>query len=146
MKYFVFVAIGLVLVTGCGPKGKKGGTVTGTIQYKGKPVNGALLRFLPISGEGEEVKVPVTQEGTFRSSDVPPGEYKIVVEGTKPPPEVMKMMEQMKDAEMKKKYQQTHSEAPTIEFPDKYKKAGSTDLKCTVAQGKTESLKLDLTD
>lgn len=152
MKRLIFVAIGIVLLTGCGTKRSSGGTVTGKITYNGKPVNGALLRLIPSSKEGEEFRIPVTQEGTYNSSGVPAGDYKIVVQGTEVPPDVQKTMKQMpkgmdpaKAEEMKQKFQQAHQETPTIPFPAKYKKPDTTDLKWTITQGKQE-LNLDLKD
>jgi hypothetical protein len=153
MKRAIVVSIGLVLLMGCGGKRNQNGSLSGTIRYNGKPVNGATLLLHPASGEGSGVNVPVAQDGTFSLGDVPPGEYKIVVKGSKPPKEMEKMakppkgMDPAKAAEMEQRYQQVFGkDAPTIAFPDKYKKVESTDLKCTIGQGKKESLSLDLKD
>lgn len=153
MKRAIFVSIGLVLFVGCGKKINPNGSLSGTIQYNGKPVNGAMLHLHPASGEGSTVRVPVTQEGKFSSSEIPPGEYKIVVEGKQPPKGREKMTEFPKGAdpakaeEMKRNYQQVFGrEAPTIAFPNKYKKVDTTDLKCTITQGQKENLTLDLKD
>jgi hypothetical protein len=153
MKRAIFVSIALVLLVGCGTKRNPNGSISGTITYKGKPVNGAILHLHPPVGEGNIVNVPVTQEGTFNGNDIPPGEYKITVEGTKPPPDLQKMtqapkdMDPAKQAEMEKKFQQVFGkEAPTISFPEKYKKVNGTDLKCTITQGKKENLTLELKD
>lgn len=151
MKRVVFVSIGFVLLVGCG-KSNPNGSLSGTIHYKGKPVNGALLQLHPVSGKGV-VNVPVTQEGTFSKTEIPPGEYKIVVQGSEPPKDMEKMieppkgMDRAKADEMKQKYQQAHGqEAPTIAFPNKYKKVDTTDLKCTITQGKKENVTLELND
>jgi hypothetical protein len=74
------VSIALVLLAGCGPKRAPAGVLSGTIKYKGQPVNGAAILLYPNSG-GPEFLIPVTQEGDFRTSDVPLGEYKVVVQG-----------------------------------------------------------------
>jgi hypothetical protein len=152
MRRILIVAIVFLPLLGCGPKRSQGGTVSGTITYKGQPVNGAMLRLYPVSGEGEVVQIPVTQEGTFKGNDIPSGEYKIVVEASQIPPEMMreveipKGMDPAKAEEMKQKFQQAHKEAPTIAFPIKYKSSSTTDLKCTITQGKQESLNLELKD
>ena len=76
----------------------------------------------------------------------------IVVEASQIPPEMMreveipKGMDPAKAEEMKQKFQQAHKEAPTIAFPIKYKSSSTTDLKCTITQGKQESLNLELKD
>ena len=93
MRRIVFVSIGLLLLIGCGPAGHGKGIVKGTITYKGQPVNGATLQFYPASG-GDIYSATLTagQDGSFSSADVPPGDYKIVVQGATgtngmPPPE-----------------------------------------------------------
>ncbi len=81
MRRTVFVSIGLLLLAGCGPAGSGRGVVKGTITYKGQPVNGALLKLYPTSGGDIYTAIPVGQDGAFSTADVPPGDYKIVVEG-----------------------------------------------------------------
>jgi hypothetical protein len=145
MKRMILVSIGLVLLLGCGSKRTTGGSVKGTITYKGKPVNGALLRFYPQAAEKKgDFMVPVSQEGNFSGFEIPPGEYKVVVEA----PNIPKM-EPPKDADekTKQKWMEAHSQdIPTIPYPDKYKKITSTDLKCTITQGKQQDLALELKD
>jgi hypothetical protein len=152
MKRILFVSIGLMLLLGCGGKPNPKGSVSGTVHYKGKPVNGAMLRLHPTSGEGNDIPIPVSQEGTFSAADIPPGEYKIVVESQDFPQEQMKMppipkgMDPAKAAEMKEKFQQAKGgEVPTIPYPDKYKKEETTDLKYTINPGK-QALTLQLKD
>lgn len=151
MRRIIIVSIGFLLLMGCGSKHGRGGNVSGTIHYKGKPVNGAVLHFHPVSseekadsaGKSVEYVVPVTQEGKFESSDIPPGEYKVVVEATQIPPQAQNMPVP-DDPEMKKKFQQMQGEqASTIAFPDKYKTITSTDLKCTIKLGR-QQLPLEL--
>src|SRR5215469_9606821 len=80
MRRILVVSLAILPLMGCGPKRNQGGVVSGKITYKGTPVNGATLRLTPIPGPGEEVTIPVSQEGTFHTANIPPGEYKIVVE------------------------------------------------------------------
>jgi hypothetical protein len=151
MKRILIVSIGLLLLMGCGSKRGKDGMVSGTIQYKGKPVNGAVLHLHPSPGPGADILIPVSQEGTFRTSNVPPGEYKIVVEAKSPPPgggmpPIPKKVDPSKEAEMKAKLQQVGGqETPTIPYPAKYKILASTDLKCTIKEGE-QTLPLELKD
>lgn len=153
MKRILFVSIGLVLLAGCGSKLGTGGALSGKITYNGKPINGAVVFFHPISGEGKDFDVTTTQEGTFTATNLPPGEYKVYVEPSRMPagavkgPEVPKGMDASKAAEMQKKFQQMRGgEAPTISFPKKYHKAETSDLKCTITQGKKQPLNLELKD
>jgi hypothetical protein len=134
---------------GCG--GSKRNVVNGTIRYNGQPVNGVLLRLYPTSGEKIDISIPVSQEGTFRTSDIPPGEYKVVVEAPPSRPQEnsmpsLKGLDPAKAEEMKQKLQQAKvQETPTIRFPDKYKNIMSTELKCTIIQG-NQPLNLELKD
>jgi hypothetical protein len=152
MRRIVIVSVVLLPLLGCGPKRELGGSVSGKVTYKGQPVNGAVLRLYPADGEGTVVKVSVGQDGTFHGADLSPGEYKIVVEGSQIPPDVMKMpevakgMDPAKAEEMKKKFQQSHQESPTIAFPNKYKNPATTDLQCKITKGKQENLNLELKD
>jgi hypothetical protein len=147
MRRIVTVALVALLLTGCGPKGKKTGVVTGKLTYKGQPVNGAaLLLYTASGGDTAVMTVPVSQEGEFRISDVAPGEYKVVVQGTagaqQVNPAMLRGMSPEKQAEAKEKLSHMNT-PPTIKFPDKYKALKTTDLRVTVTD-KNESKDLDL--
>jgi hypothetical protein len=147
MRRIVTVAVVALLLAGCGPKGKKTGVVTGKITYKGQPVNGALLSLYPVTGGDTSVmSVPVGQDGEFRISDVAPGEYKVVVQGSPGSQEVNPAMlrgmppDKRAEAEAKLKAMSTPR---TIDFPKKYTDLKTTDLKVTVTD-KSESKDLEL--
>lgn len=147
MRRIVTVALVALLLAGCGPKGKKSGAVTGKLTYNGKPVNGALILLYPAAGgDTSSLSVPVTQEGEFHISDVAPGEYKVVVQGTagaqQVNPAMLRGMSPEKQAEAKEKLSHMNT-PPTIKFPDKYKALKTTDLRVTVTD-KNESKDLDL--
>jgi len=144
MRRIVTISIGLLLLAGCGSNRSGSGMVSGTITYNGQPVNGAALLLYPAGG-GAEILIPVTQEGEFRTSDLPPGEYKVVVQGTagSPGPPTQGMSPQ-KLAEVKEKLEAMKTPA-TIKFPDKYKSQATTDLKLTVIAGE-QTLNLELKD
>jgi hypothetical protein len=153
MKRAVLLSIGLVLLMGCGAKRGTGGSATGKITYKGQPVNRATLFFHPTSGEGRDIGVTSSDDGTFGAGDIPPGEYKIYVEAARLPeavtkgPQIPKGMDPAKAEEMRKKLGQVGGQvAATIPFPNKYKKLGTTDLKCTITEGKQEKLELEMKD
>lgn len=156
MKRTMFVSIGLLLLTGCGSKSGSGGSLTGTIHYNGKAVNGASLLLHPTSGQGDDISINVGQDGTFAGYSIPPGEYQIAVQSEENSPEgrqkmqMPKMppnMDPAKAEEMKQKFQQMQGqEAATISYPKKYKNLKTSELKCTVVAGKNPPLKLDLKD
>jgi hypothetical protein len=50
-RLFATLSLSLVIMTGCGPDPNIG-QVSGTVTYKGAPVEGATVSFLPTSGEG----------------------------------------------------------------------------------------------
>ena len=142
MRRIITVAVVSLLLAGCGG-GRSGlGTVSGTLTYKGRPINGAALLLYP-DGKGEPFQIPVTQEGTFQSSDVPPGEYTVVVEGTpgNPGPSTQGMSKE-KAAEAKEKFKDMTT-PPTIPFPNRYKSVTTSNKKVTVVAGE-QKLDIDL--
>lgn len=56
MPRWILYGIFLVAISGCGDKGPKLGTVTGTITLEGNPVEGAFVQFLPLFEQGVEVQ------------------------------------------------------------------------------------------
>ena len=73
----------LLLLVGCGPAGHGKGIVKGTITYKGQPVNGAPLKLYP-AYQGGDIYIGDsrrTRTAPSARADVPPGDYKIVVQG-----------------------------------------------------------------
>ncbi len=152
MKRVIVVSIGLVLLIGCAKRGT-GGSVSGTVTYNGKPVNRATLFFRPTSYEGKDIDITTSADGTFNASNIPPGEYKIFIEGSRLPadatksPQIPKGMDPAKADEMKKKFEQMRGPAAaTIPFPQKYRKAETSDLSCTITEGKQENVSLVLKD
>jgi hypothetical protein len=150
MRRIVTVSVVALLLVGCGPKRAKTGVVAGKVTYNSKPVNDAALMLYPASGgaDAAPITIPVTHEGEFRISDVPAGDYKIVVQGSAGATQVDRALfakiPKEKQAEMKAKLDSMNTPA-TIKFPDKYKTVAKTDLKCTVTD-KDQSMDLELKD
>jgi hypothetical protein len=145
MRSVLAVSLGLLLLTGCGPRIVKG-VVSGTVTYKGQAVNDATLFLYPTTaGQGSEMTIPVDREGAFRASDVPAGDYKVVVQPSKanngPSTKGMKP-EQL--AQMKEQLESMKVPA-TIKIPTKYTKQETSDLKMTVGAGE-QTVPLELHD
>ena len=133
MWRFVILALALAPLVGCGSKKDDKILVKGTITYKGQPVNGAGLVLYPTTGNS--VSIPVTQEGTFEATNIPEGDYTVVVQpatGNSGVPS-MKGMDSAKAAEMKSKIEAMKS-IPTITIPKKYTDRSKSDLKLTVSK------------
>lgn len=145
------ISVGLLLLTvliGCASKRSRYGDVAGKITYKGQPVNDAALLLFPGSGDADNpITIPVDAEGNFRITDVPPGEYKLVVQGAEGKDNEAFLLQALppdKRAEMKSKMQGNSSPA-TIPFPRKYQDLRTTDLKCTITE-QDQPLNLELKD
>jgi hypothetical protein len=145
MRRIVAVSIGLLLLVGC-TSSNTTGVVSGTVTYKTQPVNGAtLLLYSASGGQEEKMTIPVAQDGTFKTSDVPVGDYKVVVQpnaggaafNTKgmTPEQLEKMKDQIAASKI----------PPTIQIPPKYTKLNSTDLQMTVGKG-SQTVPLELKD
>jgi hypothetical protein len=149
MRQMVRISVGLLLLVvliGCGPKRPKIGVISGTITYKGRPVNGAALLLYPTNDpEGASVTIPVDQNGGFRIADIPPGQYKMAVEGTEGAAQAdLTNVSPERLAEAKQMLAPMNTPA-TIPFPKKYKNPQTSGLQCTVTE-KNEKLNLELQD
>lgn len=150
MRRTVSVFIGLLLLAvlvGCMSKRTRSGTVSGKITYKGQPVNDAALLLYPSSGGGEAnpITISVDGEGNFLITDVPPGEYKIVVQGSEGEDNEAFLLKGLsKDEQAKMKAKMGSQASPkTIPFPKKYRDQNTTDLKCTITD-QNQPLNLEL--
>ena len=142
MWRILLVSIAFLSLVGCGSKGGKH-VVSGKITYKGNPVNGALLRLIPVADKGQESTIPVGQDGTFQTTGIQPGEYKVVVQpgGSSSGLPNMKELEHMDaskreaaKANLERMKQEQQNTKPTIPFPDKYKTHITSDLRLNVGK------------
>ena len=122
MRWLILVSVGLLLLVGCTPIPATTGTLTGTVTYKGQPVNDAALMLYSGNAEESGLIIPVSDQGTFTTSSLPPGEYKVVVEGRS-------------GAAAGGTTGAQFQTKPTIPFPKKYKDAKTTDLTVKVVAG-----------
>jgi hypothetical protein len=74
-----FVLALALLTVGCSSKG----TVSGKVIYKGKPLAGGMVTFVP-EGGGAAVTAPIQEDGSYTIAKIPPGPVKIAVFLPKP--------------------------------------------------------------
>jgi hypothetical protein len=55
------------------------GTISGKVLYRGKPLPGGTVTFLPAGGKGA-FNSEIQQDGSYNLTQVPPGEVTIIVE------------------------------------------------------------------
>lgn len=105
------VALGLLSTVGCEGSSDSGVVpVTGTVKYKGKPIEGALVLFIPVEGTIGTGGSGTTASGgayTIMSNQgkegLPPGSYKVVIsktampDGSAPDPNVPPIESQAKE-------------------------------------------------
>jgi hypothetical protein len=150
MRQIVRAVVGLLLaavLVGCGHK--RSGEVSGKITYNGQAVNDAALLLYPVGGDtaAPPITIPVTADGSFRISDLPKGEYKIVVQGAEGGGGDASLLAQAppdRQEELRKKLE-GRAGPKTIAFPDRYKDLSTTDLKCEITDRK-QTLHLELKD
>jgi hypothetical protein len=150
MRQIVSVLVGLLLavvLVGCGSRSRSG-AVSGKITYTEQPINDAALLLYPADGDSDQpITIPVTGDGSFRITDVPKGEYKIVVlgaEGGGSDASLLKNIPEDRQAEVKKMMGDRTS-PKTIPFPPKYSAPETTDLKCQITD-RNQTVNLELKD
>lgn len=138
-----FCLCGILLAEGCG--GGKG-VVSGKVLYKGKPVLGGSVSFIPQAGGA--MSSPIEEDGSYTIRNIPTGTAKITVEteSFRPPlvnvpaggggvsPDFMKknlekMNPQMADPQRAKRY---------VKIPAEYSNPDTSTLTYAVKSGKQE--------
>jgi hypothetical protein len=66
----------LLFAAGCG---KSGGTITGTVTYKGQALKGGMVVFTPADG-GNPISAEIQPDGTYTIEKVPVGAAKVSVQ------------------------------------------------------------------
>jgi hypothetical protein len=108
-----------LIVGGCGAKT---GTVSGKVTYKGEPVPGGFINFLPQTGpdQGRVFSSTIDESGSYQVAGVPVGPVKIIIQdpGGRPP---------MNKPKEKK--------APPRKYPKRYGTLEGSDLTYAVVGG-----------
>jgi hypothetical protein len=129
--------------------------VSGKVLYKGKPLTGGVVTFLPASGGCVNAKIK--EDGSYSMAKAPPGKVKVGVVSTssKPPPSptVAKMVREMKGKKKREFTQEELDKRPpefrdaleyssgpgkVVEIPKKYNDAEKSGLEYEVVGGKEE--------
>lgn len=163
----------LSVVISCGMVGCSKGpklptvSVSGTVSYQGKPLEGAQIGFVPPSSDGKSANGVTDAQGNFtlqtylggtsQASGAMPGDYTVVIRkdegaiagagpaGTGPPPprsseEMRKEMQERSSGQLKA------PPGPKLLTPQKYASSATSPLKATVKPSGNEPFKFDLTD
>jgi hypothetical protein len=67
----------LVALAGAGCSSKERITLHGSVSYKGQPVQAGIVKFY---GPGDHSSMAYIRNGTFRITDIPPGQVQVTVE------------------------------------------------------------------
>jgi hypothetical protein len=149
----VLLASLIVLVLGlAGCRKAKQEPMTGKVIYDGQPVTGGMMK---LHAPGGKITIPITikNDGTFTTTDVPPGEYKVTVETEsvkeQPDPASPKMPKDFKPPTPPKDVKvppeidlkvDRKGKAVYVKIPLKYADVKSTDLTWTVGTGKNDKV------
>ncbi|MGQ9575168.1 MAG: carboxypeptidase-like regulatory domain-containing protein [Thermoguttaceae bacterium] len=135
----VCLAAILVFSLGCGRSGRPATVkVTGTVTYRGTPVEGATVGFIPEYGRPASGKTDSNGRftlSTFAPGDgAVPGQHKVVISDM--PPE--QPMPGTPEAQAWK--------PPAPRFPAKYADAATSGFTATVQKGQTNDFTFDMKD
>ncbi|MDR0705663.1 MAG: hypothetical protein LBF88_11825 [Planctomycetaceae bacterium] len=151
--YYSIILLSIIFVTGCNSGGLSVLSVTGEVTYNGKPVENALISFVPQSSNSRGASGQSESNGTFTlltqgatKSGAMLGEYKILVS------KVVEIDESGNEVKrvFSKGYDPTNTQEEKMFpqkklLPEKYAKEETTDLMVTVEKKKNH-FKLELKD
>jgi carboxypeptidase family protein len=140
----MFGLIGLALLVGCN-SGSVSGTVpvSGKVTYKGAPVEGAIVTFVP-EGKGRTATATTRAGGVFSlttvdASGAMPGKYKVTVDKVEYGPGGSSSMEAAASGNAAER------QAKRV-LPAKYAEAASTPLAMEIPTGGKKDIGLSLVD
>jgi hypothetical protein len=112
------VTLALLAVVGCGKS--QNVTVSGTISYKGQPLQSGILKF--VGPQGTYSAATIHADGKFTITDVVPGEVKVGVV----------------DALGGSKQGGPERKTPHVSLPEKYRDPSTSGLQYTITPQTTE--------
>ena len=157
----LLLAFGLTLLaTGCGDKGPgrpDTAQVTGTVKYKGNPVEGATVTFMPAEskelrnqGKGNSAYGMTDKDGaftlrTFNPDDgALPGSYIVTV--TKFEKTAAESVPDVDSPDYNPEEEMAPAKPPKNELPAKYETIQTSDLKAEIKSGSDNVIDLELKD
>jgi hypothetical protein len=144
----LLLSLAALAASGCG---KKNSTVTGKVTYKGVPLKGGIVSFLPPRGEGAAIAADIGQDGTYTAENVPTGEMRVTVDTAylKPPADFRGGPPNYKPPEGAgggyKPPDLSNTGERYTKIPDKYSDPDASGLTLTV-KGGAQTFPIDLTD
>lgn len=119
-----------LMMCGCG---RKTGTISGKVTYKGKPLKGGMVTFLSEGPKSMNKPSKIEKDGSYSISGFSVGPAKITVQGVKARRlMVPKSMQNMPGVAGAK------SDQEEVYVPDKYASPDTSDLTYEVQAGKQE--------
>jgi hypothetical protein len=114
----------LIAAPGCGDKGVKKVTVSGTVSYKGQKLQSGILKF--VGPEGAYSAAAIQPDGTFVITDVVPGEVKVGV------------MEAPGGSGSSSGEKGSGPKAAPVSLPEKFREPDTSGVKYTITAETTE--------
>lgn len=130
-SHLLGLAVTLFVATSGCSSGIKKVTVSGTVSYKGQPLQSGILKF--VGPEGSYSAASVQPDGTFTVTDVVPGEIKVGI---------MESPAGYGSSSGDKKGPARPSAAASS-LPQKYREPETSDLKYTITSD-TKDLRIDI--
>jgi hypothetical protein len=86
LSFVTALALGTLLITGCGQKGLRRYEVSGTVKFRGQPVAAGYVSFEPNSAKGNRGPASgvTIQDGHYRldaNKGIVGGQYKVSIDG-----------------------------------------------------------------
>jgi hypothetical protein len=131
----------LLAISGCGRSRPPGGTVTGTVTYKGEPVPAGQVSFIAV--DGKSAMAHLDEEGNYEATDVPLGKVSVTV--TTPPP-AAGIENAAKNAPKGKRFGVGNpivAPGKIVSVPGKYSDPAKSGYSTTVTEG-TQTFNIDL--
>jgi hypothetical protein len=147
----VFAGLGLVLVLGCGDDSGLATRykVSGTVTYKGQPVEKGLINFVPTSGDGRAASGNIKNGSYYLTTATDgdgalPGSYKVTVSSQEIDSTELKAVAKGGQFHHDKAFANANKTAKNL-VPSRYQLAETSDLTATV-EAKSNNLPFDLKD
>lgn len=151
LRLFVGMIFPALALVGCAPKGLPVIPATGSVSYQGKPIEGALITFIPIDPEGRGAAAYSNDKGFFQinsqgaqTNGCLPGRYKVSISKRLAVDEGGEPLVATTDAPSP---YSTGDERPPLYksfLPEKYENANDSGIEIDVAKNKKNHFSFNL--